>query len=203
VIPRAELARLACHIEIDRLDAPVGKQDQYIAAVGGLCGFEFRPDDTVQILPIEMPDEARNRFDENLLLFYTGVRRSAADELQAQNESLGPLSENLDLIRKNGRRSFDALTAGDLTSFGGLMTEQWKLKLQRSPSAIHKEVDQWIHRGLDAGALGGKLVGAGGGGFLLFLAEEKAELRSAMADLALEEVRISLDYEGTTTIVSR
>ena len=198
------LAELACHVEIERLHEPVGKQDQYAAALGGVTAFDFHADDTVEVCPVPMPDEARHRLEEGLLLFYTGVRRSASDEISAQIDtgSAGSVNENLASVRDIGRASFEALAAGDLDAFGGLMTEQWKVKLARSPSALHDQIDDWISTGLAAGASGGKLVGAGGGGFLLFLAEAKSRLRDAMADLGLEEVRFAFDDEGSKTIIS-
>lgn len=201
-----QLAELACHIEIERLREPVGKQDQYAAAIGGVTAFEYHADDTVAIQPVLMPDEARHRLEEDLLLFYTGMRRSASEEISAQFDtspgSAKSVSENLNEVRAMGHESFDALSRGDLGAFGELMTRQWKAKLARSPSALHDRIDSFIARGLSAGASGGKLVGAGGGGFLLFLAEVKSELRRTMAELGLEEVRFAFDDEGTKTIIS-
>lgn len=201
-----QLAELACHVELERLYEPIGKQDQYASAIGGVTAFEFHPDDTVTIMPVPMPEEARHRLEEDLLLFYTGMRRSASEEITAQVDARpgSPVSvaENLNEVRAVGRESFDALSRGDLGGFGELMTRQWKVKLARSPSALHDRIDGYIARGLSAGASGGKLVGAGGGGFLLFLAEAKSELRQAMAELGLEEVRFAFDDEGTKTIIS-
>jgi D-glycero-alpha-D-manno-heptose-7-phosphate kinase len=206
--PNEELAELACEIEIERLKAPVGRQDQYIAATGGVTAFEFLPDDTVNVIPVEMTGEARAGLEENLVLFYTGVSRSAASELANQtglNKSSSPtdLTDNLNAVKALGLASFEALGVGDLTGFADLLTQQWKLKLQRSPTELHEQIDGWIERGLTAGASGGKLVGAGGGGFVLFYAESKADLRAEMLDLGLDEVRFAFDYEGSTTIVSR
>lgn len=199
-----ELAELACHIEIDRLGEPVGKQDQYATAIGGLTAFTFRPDDRVDVTPVVMPLEARHRFEENLVLFYTGVRRSASDEIRAQVEDSDEvdLISNLREVRAIGHESCEALQSGDLASFAELLTRQWKLKLSRAPSDVHRRIDSWIDAGLHAGALGGKLVGAGGGGFLLFYAEAKADLRVAMAERGLEEVRFTFDYEGSKTVVA-
>lgn len=207
MVQNERIAEMACEIEIDRLAAPVGRQDQYIAAVGGVTAFEFHPDDTVIVKRVDMTEDTRARLEENLLLFYTGVRRSAADELTRQTDE-GPngpddLRKNLDAVKALGRSSYAALGEGDLDAFAQLLTEQWDVKHQRSPSALHDEVDGWIRVGLESGANGGKLVGAGGGGFLLFYAEKKAELRKAMAGLGLEEVRFNFDYEGAATIVSR
>jgi len=206
IMPNEELAELACEIEIERLEAPVGRQDQYIAAIGGITALEFLPDDTVNVSPVGLAEDARARLEENLVLFYTGVSRSAASELANQtglNQGSTDLSKNLDAVKALGLDSFEALGAGDLTGFAELLTRQWKLKLQRSPTELHDQIDGWIEKGLTAGAGGGKLVGAGGGGFLLFYAENKAGLRAEMVDLGLQEVRFAFDYEGSTTIVSR
>jgi D-glycero-alpha-D-manno-heptose-7-phosphate kinase len=204
-ISARELADLACEIEMNRLGAPVGKQDPYIAAIGGVTAFSFRPDEEVDVHPVGMTDEIRNRLEDNLLLFYTGVRRSAADELSDQGAGPSGSSEtkgNLDAVKALGQASLEALEKGDLGEFAVLMTEQWRRKFERSPSAVHETVDEWIRRGIDAGADGGKLVGAGGGGFLLFYAEAKADLRLTMQELGLEEVRFGFDYDGITTLVS-
>jgi len=204
-ISARELANQACEIEMQRLGAPVGKQDPYIAAIGGVTAFSFRPDGEVEIHPVATTDEVRNRLEDNLLLFYTGVRRSAAAELSEQGAgaaSAGETRSNLDAVRSLGRASMEVLEKGDLAGFARLMTEQWQRKLERSPTSVHRTVDEWIRCGLDAGAEGGKLVGAGGGGFLLFYAEAKERLRSSMRELGLEEVRFGFDYDGATTIVS-
>ena len=201
-----DLAEQACRIEIEVLREPVGKQDQFIAAVGGVTAFEFCPDDTVSVMPIAMSDDTRYRLEENLLLFYTGLRRSASEILVEQDDKSKSSDEatlrNLDEVRRIGRESYDALLGGDLPRFAALMTEQWELKRSRSPSATNTEIDAWISRGLAAGATGGKLVGAGGGGFLLFYSESKAPVRAVMAELGLAEVRFAFDYEGSKLVVS-
>ena len=204
-VPNERVAELACHLEIDRLNEPCGKQDQYIAAVGGITAFEFNADDTVDAHSVQLPGLTRQRIDENLLLFYTGLRRSAAEELRALDAGTAvpgsAMNTNLDAVRDCGRRTLVALEAGDLDAFGALLTDQWKLKFERVPSPIHKQVDEWIETGLDAGGAGGKLVGAGGGGFLLYYAERKADLRSAMAEAGLAEVNFGIDYLGSAVIV--
>ena len=202
-IAPTELAEEACHVEMDRLAEPIGKQDQYIAAIGGVTAFEFRPDGRVDVSPVRLAGSARFQLEENLLLFYTGVKRSASDVLAVEQRPGSNLDDNLDAVRNSGRQSYEALEAGDLDKFGALLTEQWELKLERSPSAVHSQVDHWIRDGIAAGAAGGKLVGAGGGGFLLFYAENKGDLRATMAALGLEEVRFRMDYEGSTTIVAQ
>lgn len=205
-VPHLTIAEQACHIEIERLGEPVGKQDQYIAAVGGLTALEFHPDDAVTAVSLKPPDGARARLEENLLLFYTGVRRSASDELASLHDATqggdDDLLENLGAVRASARETADAIEAGDLATLAEQLTAQWKLKYRRSPSPLHLQVDGWIERGIEAGALGGKLIGAGGGGFLLFYAEHKADLRRAMTELDLREVAFGIDYQGSTVIVS-
>jgi D-glycero-alpha-D-manno-heptose-7-phosphate kinase len=205
LISNRELAEQACHIEIDRLGEPVGKQDQYIAALGGVTSFRFHPDDSVEVVPVPMSEDTRWRLEENLLLFYTGQRRSASEVLadqDAKSKAGHPeTSSNLGRVTEIGQESFQALVTGDLPTFAKLMTLQWELKRQRSPSATNLEIDAWINAGLKCGASGGKLVGAGGGGFLLFYSEAKADLRAAMAALGLPEVRFSFDYEGSALVV--
>lgn len=205
LVSREQLAQEACHIEIDSLGDPVGKQDQYIAALGGITGFEFKPDDGVVIESVPMSDETRDRLEENLLLFFTGAQRSAAEVLVVQDrKSAGgdrATVANLDRVRAIGRESWEALSTGDLKWFAGLMTEQWELKRERTPGATTDSIDAWIRKGLDAGALGGKLVGAGGGGFVMFYSERTADLRSLMHEEGLPELRFAFDYEGTKLVV--
>ena len=202
-ISPTELAEEACQVEIDRLGEPIGKQDQYIAAVGGITALVFRPDGHVEVSPVRLATRTRYQLEENLLLFYTGVKRSASDVLAIEQKPGSKIDDNLDAVRNAGRQSCEALEAGDLDKFGALLTDQWELKLERAPSDVHQQVDSWIREGIAAGAAGGKLVGAGGGGFLLFYAENKAELRAKMATRGLEEVRFRIDYEGSTTIVAQ
>lgn len=204
-VTNEELAALACHVEIDRLGERIGKQDQYATAMGGLTAFHFHPDETVTVEPVAMPDEAKLTLEENLVLFYTGLRRSASDEIASQidddDRSRQIVDDNLKAVRDLGHESCRALEAGDLDRFAGLMNEQWRLKLDRAPSDLHGQIDDWLRQGIAAGAAGGKLIGAGGGGFLLFYADVKAELRNTMSALGLEEVRFSFDHEGSMTLV--
>jgi D-glycero-alpha-D-manno-heptose-7-phosphate kinase len=201
-----DLAEEACAIEIERLREPVGKQDQYIAAVGGITGFTFHADESVEVEPLALDPLTRTRVEENLLLFYTGVRRSAsevlAEERSTTASTASTLSDNLDQTRAIGYRTRDALLEGDLDAFGALLSEQWELKHRRQPNATHQIVDKWIQLGIEAGASGGKLVGAGGGGFLLFYAERRAELREAMYSVGLAEVGFRIDYEGSVVSIA-
>jgi D-glycero-alpha-D-manno-heptose-7-phosphate kinase len=205
-VTNLDLAVQACHVELDILHEPVGKQDQFIAAIGGVTGLAFHDDESVEVVPLEMSAATRNLLDDNLLLFFTGLRRSASEVLAEQQMSGRPhvpaLADNLDRVREIGYSTKKALESGDIAEFGSLLTDQWHLKFERSPGDVHSQIDRWISSGLAAGAAGGKLVGAGGGGFLLFYAEEKADLRAAMAKLGLEEIRFTIDYQGATTLVN-
>jgi D-glycero-alpha-D-manno-heptose-7-phosphate kinase len=201
-----ELAELACEIEINRLGAPIGKQDQYIAAYGGVTCFEFRPDDSVEARPLCMAMDALFDLEESLLLFFTGFSRSAGDILRDQDvrtrEPDPAMIENLHYVKELGLRSRVAFEQGNTVLFGELMHEHWEHKKRRSGGISNPKIDEWYELGRKNGALGGKLVGAGGGGFLLFLAEDQRRLRAAMAKAGLEEVRFRFDFEGTKVMFS-
>lgn len=200
----AELAKNACHIEIDVLGEPVGKQDQYIAAHGGLTAFEFLKDGTVITQSVNLSSSGVDELSENLLLFFTGIRRSASEELartkQEASQASSGIKANLDEVMRAGYLAAETLEAGDLNKFATSLTDQWKLKYLRSPSPTHDTVDSWINQGIEAGAAGGKLVGAGGGGFLLFYSENKAKLRRVMGQIGLKEVKFNFDFHGTTIL---
>jgi D-glycero-alpha-D-manno-heptose-7-phosphate kinase len=201
LVSKNDLASKACHLEIDVLGEPVGKQDQYIAAIGGLTALEFTTNGEVITRSISMNSLYRSDLEEQLMLFYTGVRRSASSELAALDSGASVkdsgIQQNLSQVKEIGYLSAETLERGDLVKFGTLLTEQWRLKFFRSPSPIHTEIDGWINEGLKAGAIGGKLVGAGGGGFLLFLADNKSQLRNRMQELGLREVKFGFDYKGS------
>lgn len=200
----SELAQLACEIEIERLQEPVGKQDQYIAAYGGITCFHFNADDTVEASPLNISMDTLFDIEDHLLLFFTGFSRSAGSILQDQNkrtqQSDPDMIHNLHYIKELGVRSQKALEAGDTVLFGDLMHEHWLHKKQRSSGMSNPQIDEWYELGRAHGALGGKLVGAGGGGFLLFYAEDRKRLRQAMAHAGLEEVRFQFDFEGTRVL---
>jgi D-glycero-alpha-D-manno-heptose-7-phosphate kinase len=202
----AELAELACRIEIEKLNEPVGKQDQYIAAFGGVTSFTFCPDDTVQAAPLAAGRDTLLNLEDNLLLFFTGFSRSAGVILKDQHErthqSDARMLENLHYVKDLGIRSRDALERGDSLAFGQLMHDHWEHKKQRSVGMSNPQIDEWYLLARRNGAVGGKLVGAGGGGFLLFYAEQHRKLREAMAAAGLEEVRFRFDFEGTKVLFS-
>lgn len=203
VTPR-ELAEQACGIEIDRLGEPIGKQDQYVAAFGGITCFTFGRDGGVEVQPLALDDETRYSLEDNLLLFFTGFARSASTILREQDsrtrQNDARVIDSLHHIKELGLRSKAVLEAGDLAGFGKLMDEQWESKRTRSQSASTPQIDAWYRLGRSNGALGGKLIGAGGGGFLMFYAEDKARLRHAMREAGLAEVRFRFDFEGTKIV---
>jgi D-glycero-alpha-D-manno-heptose-7-phosphate kinase len=199
-----ELAALACEIEIDRLQEPVGKQDQYIAAYGGLTCFTFHSDDRVEARPLPVPMETLFNLEDDLLLFFTGFSRSAGQILADQNtrtlDSDHDMLTNLHYVKELAHRSQQLLERARLPDFGALLHEHWEHKRRRSGGMSNPQIDEWYELGLRNGALGGKLVGAGGGGFLMFYAEEHRRLRAAMSRAGLEEVRFRFDFEGTKVL---
>jgi len=200
-----ELAELACDIEINKLQEPVGKQDQYIAAYGGITCFEFNPDDSVAAYPLALSMDSLFDLEDNLLLFFTGFSRNAADILKDQDTRTRAMDAdmlaNLHDVKELGLRSKEILTSGRLHEFGALLHEHWEYKRRRSKGMSNPQIDEWYEYGMKNGALGGKLVGAGGGGFLMFYAEDRARLRHAFAKIGLEEVRFSFDFDGTKRIL--
>ena len=201
-----ELAELACNIEIDRLGEPIGKQDQYIAAYGGLTCFTFHKDDSVTTLPLKISMDTMFDLEDNILLFFTGYSRSASEILKDQKNktqsSDKEMLKNLHFVKDLGYQSKETLEAGDVLKFGELMHEHWEHKKRRSGGMSNPKIDEWYELGMKNGAVGGKLVGAGGGGFLMFYAADRNKLRHAMSKAGLEEVRFRFDFEGTKVVLS-
>lgn len=202
----AELAKIACEIEIDRLGEPVGKQDQYIAAFGGITSFRFHADEEVEAQPVNVSMDTLFDLEDNLLLFFTGFSRSAGSILKDQDsrtqESDQEMLNNLHYVKELGFRSLKALEGGKTGEFGAIMHEHWEHKKRRSGGMSNPEINEWYGIARKHGALGGKLVGAGGGGFLMFYAENRSQLRQAMSHAGLEEVRFRFDFEGTKILMS-
>lgn len=200
----SELASLACEIEIDRLKEPIGKQDQYIAAYGGITCFTFRSDGSVEAAPLQIKMETMYDLEDNLLLFFTGFSRSAGSILKDQQvrtqKSDPDMIQNLHYVKELGLRSKQALENGKTAHFGELMHEHWEHKKKRSGGMSNPQINEWYELGRANGAIGGKLVGAGGGGFLMFYAADRSRLRHAMSCAGLEEVRFRFDFEGTKVL---
>jgi D-glycero-alpha-D-manno-heptose-7-phosphate kinase len=198
------LAQEACDIEINRLGAPIGKQDQYAAAYGGITCFTFNKDDTVTVEPLKMNQETLHSLEDDLLLFFTGYSRSASSVLADQKKKSESLDQemlnNLHLTKELGVESRKALEKGDLNEFAHLMNVHWDNKKKRSNGMSKSEIDKAYEVARDNGAVGGKLIGAGAGGFLMFYTREHAMLRKAMARQGLEEVRFKFDFEGAKVV---
>jgi len=201
-----DIARLACELEIDRLKRPVGKQDQYIAAYGGITCFHFERDGSVHAEPLGVGQDTVHALEDNLLLFFTGFSRSASDILKDQDQRTkkadAEMVEAMHYVKNLGFRSKEALERGTPEVFGEIMDEHWQRKRRRSAGMSNPKIDEWYDLGRRNGAIGGKLVGAGGGGFLMFYAEDRAKLRTAMAKAGLDEVRFRFDFDGTRVVLS-
>src|SRR6202047_2200669 len=201
----SELAEQACTIELDRLGEPIGKQDQFISAYGGITCFKFLRDERVEAWPLSISQETLFNLEDNLLLFFTGYSRSASAILKEQDERSRnadkTMVDNLHFVKDLAGQSQRALESGDLREFARLMDVHWQRKKERSGVMSNTQIDGWYDHAMSNGALGGKLIGAGGGGFLMFYAEDKAKLRHAMREKALTEVRFRFDFEGTKIVI--
>jgi D-glycero-alpha-D-manno-heptose-7-phosphate kinase len=196
-----DLAEQACHIELNLLKEPIGKQDQYIAAYGGLTCFKFLRDGKVEAWPLKVDMETVYNLEDNLLLFFTGYSRSASAILKEQDDKSKKkntdMIANLHFVKELGLQSKNALESGDLHKFADLMNVHWEHKKKRSKNMSNTNIDDWYKLARKNGAMGGKMIGAGGGGFLMFYAEDKMKLRHTMRQAGLTEVRFRFDFHGT------
>jgi D-glycero-alpha-D-manno-heptose-7-phosphate kinase len=203
-IGAGELAELASEIEIHKLGEPAGKQDPYAAAFGGLTAFTFHPDERVEARPLSMPGGTLFDLEDDLLLFFTGFSRRAGSILEDQKTRTerhdDEMLAQMHVVKELGQRSLAALEAGRTVEFGQLMHEHWQHKRRRTAGMSNPQIDEWYDLGRKNGAVGGKLVGAGGGGFLMFYAENHRRLREAMTRAGLEEVRFRFSFEGTKVL---
>ena len=201
VVSPERLACEACEIEILKLREPIGKQDQYISAYGGLQFIQFNPDGSVFVNPVACSAGTRKELNRRLLMFYTGSTRDASEVLAKQKANT---CHRLPILRKMceiARQLREVLTDGrDLNIFGRLLHEAWEAKRTLEPSISNPTIDGYYKRGIHAGALGGKLMGAGGGGFLLFFCEphHQQRLRRELSDL--RELECALDPEGSKIV---
>lgn len=200
IIGKRQLAEEACEIEIGRLGEPIGKQDQYISTYGGITCMNIHKDGYVEVEPLGLSQESLYNLEDNLILFFTGYSHSAGNILGEQDKKSkqndDSMLKNLDFVKKLGLESKKALESGDLDKFADIMNVHWQYKKKRSGGMSNPHIDEWYEYALKNGALGGKLIGAGGGGFLMFYAKDKVALRKAMRKTGLEEVRIRFEKEG-------
>lgn len=196
-----ELAEQACEIEIERLREPIGKQDQFIAAYGGITAFTFHKDGRVEARKAALSEDTIHDLEDNLLLFFTGYSRSASailkDQKTRSEKADSAMIENLHRTKDLGLRSLACLESGDTPGFAALMHEHWLGKRARSTGMSNDKINEWYDLAMANGALGGKLIGAGGGGFLMFYATDRTCLRKTMREAGLQEVRFRFDFEGT------
>ncbi len=201
-----DLAEEACHIEIDVLGEPIGKQDQYLAAFGGVTCLEFARDGAVTVTPLHLSHDALDQLESNTLCFYTGRRRSASDILREQNNAANrdeaAVLDRLHRIKAIGYQVRDALISGEVDRFGELMHEHWLSKRGLSKQISDPAIDGWYELARSHGALGGKLVGAGGGGFMVFYCDgKKAQLRAALTAAGLREMRFRVGVPGAKVLL--
>ena len=206
IITPADLAEQACHIEIDILREPVGKQDQYTSAFGGINCFTFSRDDRVKAEKLNISQETLYNLEDHLLLFFSGYSRSASKVLKEQDDKSKnndtSMIDNLHFVKELGYKSKIAFEQGDLEEFANLMNVHWEHKKQRSDAMSNNRINSWYDVAMKSGALGGKLIGAGGGGFLMFYTEDTKKLRHSMAHEGLQEVRFRFDFEGSKVVTS-
>jgi D-glycero-alpha-D-manno-heptose-7-phosphate kinase len=206
IITPADLAEQACHIEIDILGEPIGKQDQYISALGGINCFTFCKDDRVIAEKLNISQETLYNLEDHLLLFFSGYSRSASKVLKEQDDRSrnddSSMIDNLHFVKELGYKSKIAFEQGNLEEFANLMNIHWEHKKQRSDAMSNNRINTWYGVAMKNGALGGKLIGAGGGGFLMFYTEDTKKLRHAMAHEGLQEVRFRFDFDGSKVVTS-
>jgi D-glycero-alpha-D-manno-heptose-7-phosphate kinase len=199
------LAEKACDIELNRLKEPIGKQDQYISAYGGITCFNFLKDGMVDAYPLNISRDILDDLIDNLLLFFTGYSRSASSILKEQDQKSKvddkEMIDNLHFVKDIGLQSKVCLENGNMVEFSRLMDIHWNHKKKRSGNMSNSKIDEWYELAKTHGALGGKLIGAGGGGFLMFYANDKLKLRKFMESVGLKEVRFTFDFEGTRQII--
>jgi D-glycero-alpha-D-manno-heptose-7-phosphate kinase len=197
-----ELADRACAIEIDRCGKPIGKQDQYIAAYGGIRDIRFGPGDQVMAEELDLPISERRDLQRHIMLFYTGITRSANSILAEQTANIKTSHDQLDLLRDLAGLAADRLRSGDVEAVGEAMRKGWEAKRQLASGISNTQVDDAVDRALEAGASGAKLTGAGGGGFLLVMCpmERQRAVRESLADM--KELPVKLDRLGSRVVLN-
>ena len=200
-----DVAEIACDIAMNRLQEPSGKQDEYAASLGGIKSYEIDTSGKVTAKELDISESTLSELEYGIMMFYTGIKRSAGDILAKQHakvsEDEGDALKKMHSIKKIGLESKEALESGDMDRFGELLHEHWTVKRGITENMTTDRVDSWYSAARKNGALGGKLVGAGGGGFLmLFCREGREKVRSALAGQGLTEIRFRFDFEGSKVI---
>ena len=207
-VPTQALAEQACHIEMDLASHPVGKHDHYLAAFGGITCLDIETDGSVHVSPLNISINAVEELNNSTLLFFTGISRSSRGILERQKQDTQggdeSVVESLHRTKELGYRIREALEQGNLEHFGSLLDEHWLNKKRRSDKISNSRIDLWYEIAKDNGCLGGKLIGAGGGGFLMLCCpgQSKRYVRAALAAEGLREVPFDFDYEGAKVMVN-
>ncbi len=206
IVSQKLIAEQACKIEIEKLQEPVGKQDQYISAIGGITTFDFKKNGDVIYKPLKINNEVIYSLEDNLILYFTGFSRSASkilidQDLKSKKDNQ-EMIENLHFIKDLGKESMKELLNENLENFASLMHKHWLHKKQRSEGMSNKNINEWYDYGIKCGALGGKLIGAGGGGFLMFYVNDKKKFRESFAKTKLKELRFKFDFDGVRNILN-
>jgi D-glycero-alpha-D-manno-heptose-7-phosphate kinase len=197
---RESLAEEACKIEIERLGEPIGKQDQYIAAYGGIQHIQFNPDESVYVDPVICTIENKQNLEKHMMLFYTGITRKAGTILTKQIENTEKKTENLMKMKALSEKVRDCICQGKIDEFGKSLNQGWLYKRELAAGITNLEIDEYYNKALKAGALGGKILGAGGGGFLLMICKpnHQAKVKNALKELPLVPIR--LEPQGSKII---
>ena len=207
-LPIQDLAEEACMVEMDLAKKPVGKQDGYAAAFGGIIAMEIAKDGTVTVTPLQLEEETILELESRLMMFYTGIQRDANEILAEQGEKVRVTAEDataaMHRIKEIGHLSKDAMESGDITRLGELMHEHWTTKKKVSTKMSNPNIDRWYDLAMTNGALGGKLMGAGGGGFLLFCTQPgmRRTLRKALEAEGLQHMDFRFDLDGSRVLVN-
>jgi D-glycero-alpha-D-manno-heptose-7-phosphate kinase len=202
-----DLAEEACKIEIDLIGKPIGKQDQYIASFGGIIQMDIEKNGLVTVTPLKLDQEIIHELEHRLLIFYTNIERDANEILKEQSDKIvdkNKTQQAMHTIKEIGKEIKNALQNGNITSFGKLMHEHWTTKKSVSTKMSNPDIDKWYNTAINNGALGGKIMGAGGGGFLLLCAKQgkRQQLKTTMESLGLTFMDFKFDFEGAKVLVN-
>ncbi len=198
-LSKKKLAEIACKIEIGILKEPIGKQDQYAAAFGGLNHIRFNQDESVFVQPVMIKPDVKKKLEENLIIFFTGIRRSASSVLKEQKANTSSKLEGLDKLRELAEEINKSLIEGNLDEFGNILHKGWLLKKSLCTKVSNDSIDKIYDKAMKNGAMGGKLLGAGAGGFFLFYCPKEQQNKLSDA-LGLKQLEFKFDGEGTKII---